>query len=458
MLDVCAEYAAEFGFTFAPEKCEVLAADPEVDVRLPALPGPRPAAHSEWPTTRLAHKAHFKYLGAMFAYQGLDPVAHAGARAHQANLATLSLVNMGCNGGGYGPRLARQLFLQVVLPTLTYACHLAPMTVRALDILEKAQHQALTRLRSLPRSTSKVGARFYYDVLSVADVLAVRAAGTLRRTVLASLALPRDPHVAAAALGAWNAEKDRRGPARWGLRRPLIAPAEVAPHPSDGEHAFLDGELTRLSLQSAAPVAATPPRTPDPAANRQQQRRAPPRNLGSKKGGASFFDGAAATPVLFAAACAVEPGSRTSALAYDQAVRAWRNGRQDDELSANVEKPAFALLAGSAGEQMRSLHEVGQRRVRRAIERLLLAPWGGAPTTCRGCGAAVQLSAQHLEACGGTLFIAGIREGDWATVGPTICAALVRCRGDAAALYAVPAVQAPRAQREEVVLPAGTLI
>jgi hypothetical protein len=82
------------------------------------------------------------------------------------------------------------------------------MTVRALGILEKAQHQALTRLRSLPRSTSKVGARFYYDVLSVADVLAVRAAGTLCRTVLASLALSWKPHVAATALDAWNAKKD----------------------------------------------------------------------------------------------------------------------------------------------------------------------------------------------------------------------------------------------------------
>jgi hypothetical protein len=38
---------------------------------------------------------------------------------------------------------------------------------------------------------------------------------------------------------------------------------------------------------------------------------------------------------------------------------------------------------------------------------------------CLDRGAAVQLSAQHLEACGGTLFIAGIREGDWATAGPS---------------------------------------
>ena len=76
-----------------------------------------------------------------------------------------------------------------MLPTLTDVSHLALMTVRALYTLETAQHQALKRLRSLPRCASNAGECFYYDVLSVADVLAVRAAGTLRRTVLASLAL-----------------------------------------------------------------------------------------------------------------------------------------------------------------------------------------------------------------------------------------------------------------------------
>ena len=111
-------------------------------------------------------------------------------------------------------------------------------------------------------------------------------------------------------------------------------------------------------------------------------------------------------------------GLTKSALAYDQAVRAWRNGRQDDELSANVEKPAFVLLAGSAGEQMRSLHEVGQRRVRRVIERLVLARQDGALMMCLGCGAAVQLSAQHLEACGGAPVTAEISECHWAATGP----------------------------------------
>jgi len=89
--------------------------------------------------------------------------------------------------------------------------------------------------------------------------------------------------------------------------------------------------------------------------------------------GSSLFDCGAATPALFAAACAAEPGSRTSALVYDQAVRAWRKGRQDEGLFANVEKPVFALLGRSVGEQMRSFHEVGQRQVCRAIESLLLA-------------------------------------------------------------------------------------
>jgi hypothetical protein len=65
-----------------------------------------------------------------------------------------------------------------------------------------------------------MGASFYYDVLSVEDVMSVWAAGTLRRTVLVGLVIHKDPQVAAVAFGAWNAEDDRRRPPRWGLCRP----------------------------------------------------------------------------------------------------------------------------------------------------------------------------------------------------------------------------------------------
>jgi hypothetical protein len=79
------------------------------------------------------------------------------------------------------------------------------MTNTILKVLEKAQHQALIGLRSLLRCTSKVRALIHNDVLSVSVFLALRAAGTLHPTNLASLAPPMNPHVALTAFGAWNA-------------------------------------------------------------------------------------------------------------------------------------------------------------------------------------------------------------------------------------------------------------
>jgi hypothetical protein len=98
----------------------------------------------------------------------------------------------------------------------------------------------------------------------------------------------------------------------------------------------------------------------------------------SKIGGASFFNVAAQIPALYNSILAVKPGDCTSAQSLDRAVRAWRKQRQAAEVAAHEGESVFAILAGSAGAQMRSLHGVQHRRVRRALERILLAP-GVAP-------------------------------------------------------------------------------
>jgi hypothetical protein len=92
-----------------------------VNLTLPASPGPRPPDATDWALAPLIWAERFTYLGAVFSYWGFDTLNHAKSRAKKAHLAALSLVRMGCNGGGYGARLARQLFFQVVQPALLYA-------------------------------------------------------------------------------------------------------------------------------------------------------------------------------------------------------------------------------------------------------------------------------------------------------------------------------------------------
>ena len=460
MLDVCSEFAAGHGFTFAPEKCEVLAEDPAIDLRLPELPGPRPADAADWPQVSLGHVERFVYLGASFSYMGMDPVTHARTRAAKAAQAVHTLVRMGCNGGGFGPRLTRQMYVQVVRPTLVYACHLVPLTGAALAILEKAQHMALTRLRSLPRCSSGMGMRFYLDVPTIAVHLAAKTAAlALRLEPLAMELLPSE-HVTLAAFEAWKAQNGKRRPARWApvrQARGVVEPEAEVPIavgdaplaiedlssvaadsalPSE-EDVLLDSLLGTLTIDEFIDHDPPPmdPAVPAPPPDERPLRRPrpPSKLLGARKGGASFFDAVAASPAhqIFAA---LDPVSPSPAAALDRALRAWTRAQQAAEVASNETSAVFAMLSGTPGCQMVSLHAVEDRHQRRAAERLLLAPWGGAEAVCGVCQAPVRLSAGHLETCGGVPFIAAVRSSEWATAGPAIVSALGRCRGDTVAV------------------------
>jgi hypothetical protein len=118
MLQVCSGYAAEHGFAFALEKCEIVCEDRLVIMTLPASPGPRPPDAAGWALAPLIWAERFTYLCAVSSNWGFDTLNHARARAKTAHSDALSLVRIGCNGGGYGARLERQLFFQVVQPAL----------------------------------------------------------------------------------------------------------------------------------------------------------------------------------------------------------------------------------------------------------------------------------------------------------------------------------------------------
>ena len=81
-------------------------------------------------------------------------------------------------------------------------------------------------------------------------------------------------------------------------------------------------------------------------------------------------------------------------------------------------------------KQMRSLYSVRHLRVRRLLERLVLAPYGGAPITCRKCQETCRLGVRHLEGCAGAALSTHVLGCRWLPAGAALCGALAVCRGD----------------------------
>ena len=322
MLDVCAAFADEAGFSFAPEKCEVLATDRTLRLTMPDKAGPRPA-DGHWPVKELRVVERFAYLGAQFAVSGLDPVAHVAGRVKRARASALNLMRMGCHGGGYGPRMAAHLYKQVVLPALTYGCHLAPLPCRVLNTLEKAQHEFLCVLRSLPRSTSRAALQTFLGVLPVAETLRLRTASTALRVARLAQVLPAGEHVAVEARRAWLVQGSVRTTTRWGTRYAVLpveevpcpdAPPSTAPTEAPSPQApalrtladvaqVLDVEallLGELLEEFTLALAASPPPAPPPEADappspspvrspvHAQRPRGPPA-VRYRRGDSSFF-------------------------------------------------------------------------------------------------------------------------------------------------------------------------
>jgi hypothetical protein len=193
---------------------------------------------------------------------------------------------------------------------------------------------------------------------------------------------------------------------------------------------------TLVALALSEPPAEDDPAIAVPAPDHRRTRRGRPRGIVScrrtvRSGKSSFFEAAQLAPLL-KLACAATPGDRESATQFDLALRAWRKGQQLEEAASDGAANAFTLLSGLPGEQMRTLHAHPDRPQRRALERLLISPWGGAETQCRNCPTRTRLSAFHLDSCGGQPLIAAMRVGDWLSAGPALCSALYRCRRDTA--------------------------
>lgn len=86
-LEVCAAYAEEHAFSFAPGKCEVVAGRP---VRV-ALGG-----------AALAQTESFKYLGVPVDHRGVRAKQHLQELAQKARDATMALRDIGMHGRGFG--------------------------------------------------------------------------------------------------------------------------------------------------------------------------------------------------------------------------------------------------------------------------------------------------------------------------------------------------------------------
>ena len=91
---------------------------------------------------------------------------------------------------------------------------------------------------------------------------------------------------------------------------------------------------------------------------------------------------------------------------------------------------AYALLVAEPGKQMRSLHTLRHRRLRRALERYIVAPWGGAPTKYKNRSVTSSLGVQHLERCTASEITSKVLVEDWPNAAIALGSALSACRGD----------------------------
>jgi hypothetical protein len=174
MLRICTAYAECHGFRFAPSKCVVIAPlgweSPECDL------------HGE----RLPRSSSFVYLGVDIDLIGIDSTRHAKRMRSKAVGTTAILCTAGMNAYGLGGVLGSDAFTTFVRPIIEYGLALWPLqTSPAMSILSSAQHQCLSMLMSVPRSTSRLALHHLTSVPPVrARGIELSARWLLRRSLL----------------------------------------------------------------------------------------------------------------------------------------------------------------------------------------------------------------------------------------------------------------------------------
>ena len=147
-LKACERHSRRNGYTFAPEKCEIIA--PAYRVTSGVTP-PITLANME-----LRHTDTFNYLGIPMTAKGINFKLMCQLRVDAAIKMSSYFKRIGCSGSGYPPTITRKVLHSFVRPLMEYGLGLQLLLKRERNRMDKAWTHILKVNQSLPRSTSSL--------------------------------------------------------------------------------------------------------------------------------------------------------------------------------------------------------------------------------------------------------------------------------------------------------------
>lgn len=147
-LKACERHSRRNGYTFAPEKCEIILPAYQV---ITEVTSPITLANME-----LRHADTFNYLGIPITAKGIDFKLMCQLRVDAAIKMSSYFKRIGCNGNGYPPIITRKILHSFVRPLMEYGLGLQLLLKRDRNKMDKAWVHIWKVNQSLPRSTSSL--------------------------------------------------------------------------------------------------------------------------------------------------------------------------------------------------------------------------------------------------------------------------------------------------------------
>ena len=147
-LKACERHSRRNGYTFAPEKCEIISPAYQV---ITEVTSPITLANME-----LRHADTFNYLGIPITAKGIDFKLMCQLRVDAAIRMSSYFKRIGCNVNGYTPIITRKILHSFVRPLMEYGLGLQLLLKRDRNKMDKAWVHIWKVNQSLPRSTSSL--------------------------------------------------------------------------------------------------------------------------------------------------------------------------------------------------------------------------------------------------------------------------------------------------------------
>lgn len=147
-LRTCEKHSRRNSYTFAPEKCKVIARAFQV--------GAEDTKHVTLVNSELEYVDTFDYLGVPITAKGIDFKVMCQSRVDAAIKMSAYFKRVGCSGMGYPPTIVRKILHTFVRPLMEYGLGLQQLQKRERNKLDKSWFQIWRNNQSLPRSTSSL--------------------------------------------------------------------------------------------------------------------------------------------------------------------------------------------------------------------------------------------------------------------------------------------------------------